>query len=174
VPSWLACDMVLGLQGGRWREDLRLAYREYVEAAVREGSVEDPWEQLFGQIVLGSQEFLRSLREHWQGNDREQPALRAIRARPTFAQVVAAVERLKGERWDQFRSRHGDWGRDLALYLGRKKGGLKLRELGDTCEGMDYAGVSVAVKRFERRVAADKDLARLLARAEAELLIVEM
>ena len=39
-----------------------------------------------------------------------------------------------------------DWGRDLALYLGRKQGGLKLRQLG-ALAGIDYAGVSMALQR---------------------------
>lgn len=33
--------------------------------------------------------------------------------------------------WTAFRDRYGDWGRDLALYLGRKVAGLKLAELGE-------------------------------------------
>ena len=32
-----------------------------------------------------------------------------------------AVEEVKGERWEEFRDRHGDWGRDAALYLGRRR-----------------------------------------------------
>jgi hypothetical protein len=50
--------------------------------------------------------------------------------RPTFAAVVAAVEKVKGRKWAEFRDEHGDSGRDLALYLGRRVCGLKLLELG--------------------------------------------
>jgi len=174
APDWIACDAVLDLQGVRRREERRRVYRDYVEATLREGLVENPWRQLFGQVVLGSQDFFRRLQVARQGDGREQPALRAMKPRPPFAQVVALVERLKGEQWDQFRNRHGDWGRDLALYLGRSESGLKLRQLGEACGGMDYAGVSAAVKRFERRVAEDTELAKLLARAKSELLNVEI
>ena len=32
--------------------------------------------------------------------------------------------------WGSFRDRRGDWGRELALYLGREQGGMTLAELG--------------------------------------------
>jgi chromosomal replication initiation ATPase DnaA len=51
----------------------------------------------------------------------------------------------------------------LVLYLGRRKCGLKLKELGDLAGEMDYAAVSAAVKRFERRLARDSKLRRLVA-----------
>jgi hypothetical protein len=35
----------------------RRNYREYVEAAVREGLARSPWEELTEQVVLGSQKF---------------------------------------------------------------------------------------------------------------------
>ena len=45
-----------------------------------------------------------------------------------------------------------------ALYLGRKRGGLKLKELGEIAGGIDYATVSNSIKRFERLMQADEKL----------------
>jgi len=42
-----------------------------------------------------------------------------------------------------------DWGRDLALYLGRTRCGLRLAELGTLAGGIDYATVSNCVRRLE-------------------------
>ena len=42
--------------------------------------------------------------------------------RPDLEAVIAAVEWVKGEKWDEFRDRHGDRGRDLVLHLGRPLG----------------------------------------------------
>ena len=81
-----------------------------------------------------------------RGQSREQPAVRALRRRD-FAEVVAVVSRLKGEAWESYRDRHGDWGRDLALWLARTQCGLRLRELGELVGGLDYATVSVAMLR---------------------------
>jgi hypothetical protein len=40
-----------------------------------------------------------------------------------FGEIVGMVERVKRERWEAFRDRCGDWGRDLALWAGRQYGG---------------------------------------------------
>lgn len=101
-----------------------------------------------------------------RGDAREQTGLRRLQGRPQLAGVIEAVEKVKGEQWDAFRDRYGDWGRDLVLYLGRKKCGLKLKELGAAVGGIDYVSVSAAVKRFGQRAQKDKALARVLGEAQ--------
>ena len=66
--------------------------------------------------------------------------------------VVRAVEAVKGEAWIEFRDRHGDWGRDLALYLARRHCGLTLAELGARAGGLRYAAVGPAIRSFERKL----------------------
>lgn len=151
-PDWLECETVLSLGGGRKREQ-RQAYREYVEAAVREGLERSPWEDLKEQAVLGGGAFLEKLRRHIRGDWREQGAARRlVAARPTLAQMIANVEKIKGESWAGFRDRHGDAGRELVLYLGRRVCGMKLRELGEKAGLKDYSAVALAIKRFEQRL----------------------
>jgi len=65
----------------------------------------------------------------------------------------------------RFRDRYGDWGRDLLLYLRRKECGLRLRELGEAVGGLDYAAVSVGIKRFEQRLTKESKLQRVMQRA---------
>ena len=57
----------------------------------------------------------------------------------TLSEVIASVEKVKGERWVEFRDRHGDSGRDLVLYLGRRRCGLKLQELAGAAGMTDYS-----------------------------------
>ena len=71
--------------------------------------------------------------------------------------------------WEQFRDRYGDSGRDLVLWLGRKRCGLKLIGLAQRVGGLDYTSVSLAVKRFEKRRLRDKSLQRLVEQAEKAL-----
>jgi hypothetical protein len=61
----------------------------------------------------------------------------------------------------------------LVLWLGRKHGGLGLRELGRWAGGLDDTSVSLAVKRFEKRQGRLKSLRELAERAERAL-ITEM
>ena len=58
--------------------------------------------------------------------------------------------RVKGEKWKAFCDRHGDWGRDLALWYGRRYAGLQLWELGERAGGLDYSATSEAIRYFER------------------------
>lgn len=151
-PKWLECQAVLELGGGRKRERVR-AYRKYVEQAVREGLESSPWEALREQVVLGGEGFLARLREQVQGNEREQGAVRRLGARRLpLEEVIRQVEAVKKEQWAAFRDRHGDSGRDLVLYLGRRVCGLKLKELAVVAGMRDYSAVALAVKRYERRL----------------------
>lgn len=68
-----------------------------------------------------------------------------------------AVESVRGEPWEDFVNRHGDWGRDLALYVGRSRCGLTLKELGRYV-GMNIRTVSQAAKRIEARLKKEKEL----------------
>jgi hypothetical protein len=75
------------------------------------------------------------------------------------------VEELRGERWEEFRDRYGDGGRELVLYLGRRLCGLKLSELGRKIGMNNYKAVAAAVARYERRLKANKAEQRLVRRA---------
>jgi len=123
---------------------------------------ESPWEKLTEQVVLGGAQFVEKIAARLRGNAREQTGLRRLQRRPKLAEVIRAVEKLKGEKWETFRDRYGDWGRDLALHLGRKVCGLKLKELGEAAGGIDYVSVSAAVRRFEKRAEKNKTMARVL------------
>ena len=110
----------------------------------------------------------------WWGNAREQPALRRLASRVSWAQIVCALEEAKGESWSQFSQRHGDWGRDAALWLGRRRGRYRLAELGQLAGGMDYAAVGQAVSRFTRRLEQASHLRRQVLKIENTLSNVEM
>ncbi len=168
-PKWLRIETVLGAEAGRRLAARRRVYEQYVEEAVREGVVDSPWERLAGQVLLGGAEFVRRMRRRARGDVREQPSLKQLRERPGLEQIIGAVERIKGEKWEAFRDRHGDWGRDMVLYLGRRRGGLRLRELAHAAGGIDYGSAQVAVHRLERRIKEDGELDRLVKRLDGEL-----
>jgi len=164
VPEWLCRDRVLRLMGGKKSERPR-AYQRLVEAALLEG-MESPWDHLRGQVILGEEAYVRQLEEGLSGDEREQAPLKQLRRRPRWEQAVQVVERLKGEAWAEFRDRHGDWGRDVALWLGRMHCGMKLKELAEAVEVSHYASVGTALKLLEKRSGSDSSLARLMTKAK--------
>jgi hypothetical protein len=149
APSWLKVAKVLALLPGRSLAQRQREYQAWVEGALLEGLIQSPWEQVRGQVVLGGDQFVAELKPLLKGNRREQPGLEKLKLRPRWEEVVQAVEQVKGEKWEAFANRYKDWGRDLALYLGRKRCGLKLAELGQLAGGIDYATVSNRLRRFE-------------------------
>jgi putative transposase len=174
APPWLSCEVLGGLCGGRSRKEGQAAVRRYTEQAIREGMPEQPWERLIGGVVLGTEAFAERLLGKVKGDLREQPMLRQMVQRVSWEQIVMELERVKGQRWEEFCDRYGDWGRDSALWLGRRVGRMRLRELGERAGGMDYNAVSAAMKRFGRRLAKDRTLKQLMDRLGATLSNLEM
>ncbi len=174
AARWLTTHVVLGMTGGGSRGERQRAYRQYVEEAVRQGLVESPWERVEAQLLLGTAAFVKRLRRLARGDEREQPALKQLRERPGWEEAVRVVEKLKGEKWEQFRDRYGDSGRDVTLYLARHCCGMKLRPLADAVGGMDYGSVSNTVQRLARRAKQDKKLGRFLEQAKFTLMNNEM
>lgn len=168
APQWLQCETVLKWVGGKGA-DRRRAYRRYVEEALREGLEQTPWAQLEAQVVLGDAAFVEQAREHARGNGREQTGWRLLRKRPSLAKVIAGVERSKGERWESFSGRYGDWGRDMVLCLAYEHCGMTLKGLGDALGGLDYVSVCGAIRRFRNRLEHDRSLSRVFAELNAKL-----
>jgi len=168
-PAWLVCRRVLERIGRGDEHEQRQHYREYVEQAVREGLPASPWESLTARIALGSAAFVAALRSRLSGDVKEQPSWRALCPRPGWEDVVAALERVRGERWIEFRDRHGDWGRDLALYMARRRCGMTLKELGQAVGGLDYRSVGWAVRQTDRRLQRDAQWRRRLGQVEDEI-----
>jgi putative transposase len=172
-PGWLVTEAVLAMGGGRSRAERVQTYRQYVEEAVREGLAASPWERLEGQLLLGGAEFVRQMRRRVKGDAREQPQLKRLHERRSFQEIVKAVEEDKGEKWATFRDRHGDWGRDVVLYLARRHGGMRLRELAQQAGAIDYGSVQMAVRRIGERQERDKSLRATVNRLKAQLFYVE-
>ena len=122
-------------------------------------------------MALGSKEFLRELLEKPSDEQHRQRVAHMLAARPSFARVKEVVAEIKGQSWGAFRDRHGDWGRDLALYLGRKAGGMKLAALGREVGVVSPMTVSTAILRFARLVGQERSLRKIVGEATRKLQI---
>lgn len=159
VPCWLTCDELwLRAKRGK-RENGAVCYRELAEGWIRHGEkAERYWDRLKAGMAIGSVLFLERAKKLVKGDKREQKEVRQWKRLMPFGQVVKAVEGVKGESWDRFRDRQGDNGRDLVLWVARKRCGLTLRELGKAVGGMEYFAVSKAIKRMSERLRKQKSL----------------
>ena len=170
-PEWLTCDVLL--QRAKHRDQTpQASYRYDIEEPLK-GGVEEFCtfaERIQNLVAVGSEGFLKKLGKIVHGDRNEQQALRAWKRLLPFARVIELVEKEKGETWEKFHDRHGDWGRDVALWLGRRHCGLTLQELGEAAGGVSYPAVGAAVRKIERRRKTDGKFARLTAKLEAQCL----
>ena len=166
-PAWLTCEDLW--QRAR-RDDLdgKRSYREDVEERLKQGVKEGGWDRLTAGLAIGSVEFTEGMRRLVKGDRREQPAIKQWNRLLPFDRVRAAVESVKGEKWETFCNRRGDWGRDVSLWLGRKHCGLTLKELGEQV-GADYPAVSKAIVRIQSRLATEGVLRKVAKQVEHEM-----
>jgi len=162
APSWLTRGEVLAL-GGR-AGDRAKRYQHYCEEPLAQGWVQSPWQEVVGQAILGSERFVAQ----WSGHLEKSDGKGRWKQRPRLEEAIGAVEAIWGEKWEVFRDRYGDLGRDLALYLGRTGCGLGFRELSEAA-GIDYVSAAAAVRRFRQRAQNERKIANLLRRASAKM-----
>ena len=111
---------------------------------------------------LGGERFARKVRKHLKV-DREICGKKELEKWISFEEMVRIVERLKKAKWESFKEKRGDTGRDLVLWASRKYGGMSLNEVGLKAGGMDYSAVAVSVLRLVRRAKNDRKLRKLMA-----------
>ncbi|MEI6644540.1 MAG: transposase [bacterium] len=157
APRWLTCAEL-------WRrfcdkgKDQKKEYREWIEDYVKQGVEEGAFAKLSTAVAVGGAEFIAKLRKQVLKKKGEITNERDWRKLLPFSEVMAAVGSVRGEPWESFINRHGDWGRDLALYIGRSRCGLTLKELGGYTD-MNAASVSQGAIRIRKMLAKDKTLA---------------
>ncbi len=165
--AFVAEELVLGEFAGRslLRQEDRVGYRRFVEEGLLR-EIENPFEQVRWQTVLGKESFARRLRDKLKSHQRHRRevtgvrhALRAIEPRELVRRVADyyAIEpnKLLRERT------HGSQPRNLAIWLLRQRSGLTLREIGLLFGGIDYGAASQRVRRLEQRAAKDRRLKKL-------------
>jgi len=162
-PEWLTCATL-------WErccpaaKDPQTEYRRYLEDCLRQGVEEDVFVRINAAVAIGGAAFVENLRKRVPRRARGGTNARAWRGMLPFEEVVRAVESVKGMEWADFAGRRGDWGRDLALYVGRMRCGLTLKGLGEQAGGLGVPAVAKAVERMAARLKTDKALHRSAAR----------
>lgn len=156
-PPWLESQELLR-RASRKAAARHKAYREDTQGLAAHGVEPSKREKLRDTVAIGSEEFSRKLRALAKGGVRETSGKRLLRRRVSLKDVIRAVEKIKGEKWSKFSGRHGDWGRPLVMCLARQYCGATLREIGEELGGMDYAAVSIALKRFEGKANKNRKL----------------
>ena len=169
TPGWLETGLVGQGCGGRSRAERREALRAYTERPVRQGLLESPWTQLVGGLVLGEASFARRLLRGLAVNREEQTEARRLRQRVEWAEVVRRTEAVRKRGWAEMVSRHGDWGRDGAMYFAVRYGGQRLAEVVKQVAGLRYQAAAQGIKRFGAALESDAERRRFITELKRQM-----
>lgn len=142
----------------------RLEYRRYVEEGLVH-EIDNPFEAVRWQAVLGSESFVQKLRDRIGRNIKApRREIKALRDMDSVMDSNEVLERVaKKYKLDVMRLVEGEHGleaRNVAMWMLWEGGGKTLREVGQLFGGMDYAAVAQRIRRA--RTAFDDKLAAKL------------
>ena len=170
APEWLETEEILRSFGQK-RGKARRAYGEFVREGVEKG-VKTPWEKLKWQTLLGTSSFVEEIEDRFL-RDRE-IGLTEIKGLRESRKVIGAEQLMRvvceyyGIKEGDLRSRSHEYteARDVASYLMRRHGMMRLVEIGKQV-GSHYSTVGNVVQK----VVASKDrrLRATLNKIEAEI-----
>ncbi len=149
--GWLDIKAVLS-EYGRDERRARRAYREFVEEGLGR-KLDNPVSRAAHGLVLGSDEFVKSVRKMLAGRrgEEEVPALAGLRRGADLGEMVArAARRLKVDRsrWLPGR-RDDDLARALCAYAVRQASGARIRELAAALGYRSASSVGAACRRAQ-------------------------
>jgi hypothetical protein len=87
----------------------------------------------------------------------------------TWTQIVQAVSNVWNEPWEELLSARGTGARQTALFIGRIRGRLSLKELGQLAGGIHHNAVGIAIRRFTQRLQSDRTLLENVSLVQKEL-----
>ncbi len=131
-PDWLAAEKVLGSFSSSDRTQARRAYIRFVAEGLARPS---PWEDLKGQIFLGSESFIGKMEKLLAGNAARGIARRQLSpARPSAREVLKVVAEVHQIPLRSVLDRHSPDAFRHAVYLLRRRANLPLREVAEMAE----------------------------------------
>lgn len=157
VPDWLTVADILQRACSQ-KQEMQQTYRSDAKQRITKGLPEDLQEKIKEGFALGSEAFRKKVKECGK-TGREVTGKRTVRRKVSYKDLISVVEDIRGIKSSEFLNARGDWGKPLLLWGARVCCGLTLQEIGDKLGGVDYAAVSIMLKRFERKATNDKILA---------------
>ena len=80
--------------------------------------------------------------------------------RADLPHIVAAVSRRRGEAWEDFGQRRGDWGLAMVLMAARRWAGIDNRTLAEWMGDKNDSAITQAVKRLEAKMQGSRRLTK--------------
>ena len=167
-PDWLAIDDVL-VHFGDTREIARPRYRQFVNEAI--GSEERLWDNVTGQMYLGSEDWIDKVRARIALKPRsdDHPRLQREIRLISMTDVVTAVAQTLSADPDIVRRGRGGVPRMVAAWVGCHEALLPNREIAAGLRLRSAARVSQLVKQCDRALSSNTGVQELVDRSVSTL-----
>jgi len=166
--DWVEYSWVLG----RFGEDAsvsRKRYRAYVHAEVTESPLKD----VYGQVILGAENFIEQTRKFIKGDiSTEILARKKMQAVVEPRLVIESVAKIFGidEAAVLGTGKRGkNAARNAAMYIMKRCAGMGNNEIGAFFGGKHYSGVSKICTRFGIEIGKDKHLEQMVNEAMSRI-----
>ncbi len=170
--GWVEYGWLLS-QFGRNKKRARRRYKEFVEEGLRK-KVEDPFKKVYGQVVLGGEEFREKIRGLLKGRKLtdgivERQRFKKFPNAEDIVRVVARVFRVREEAVKGAKRQRGNQARKVAVYLVKRYSGLDNGRVGQLFGGIHYSAVSKVAATLEQELAKDQRLTKLVEAVKSQI-----
>jgi hypothetical protein len=167
-PEWLAAADVL-VHFSRERANARERYQRFVDEGV--GSGRRPWDDVIGNLYLGSEDWVAGVRDRVELKPRSNEHRRDQREllRPNMSAIVIAVANVLGVPENDVRCGRGGTPRSVAAWIGCYEGMLTNREIAAALRLRSDAWVTKIVASFDRELRTNARLRDCIDRCMATL-----
>jgi hypothetical protein len=115
-------------------------------------------------VVLGEASYAQGLLKGAKSDREEQTAVRRLEAKASWGRIVEAAVEARGRPWKEQLEAYGEWGRDGAIYVAVRYGGLRLAEVVRGVPGLKYMAAAQGMQRFAARLETDEEARRFVSR----------
>jgi putative transposase len=167
APEWLATEELIPYFGdaGAWQQN----YIQYVADGV--GTSDPIWRGLRRRVFLGTEQWLRSMRQKidvkWRSSDI--PLDQRAAGRPSMGTVINAVAEAMQIRPKEIRRGRGGLARMVAAWLGIYEGRRRLRVIARTLHLKSCSRITQLAAECETMLRDDKRLEHLVTAARLAL-----
>lgn len=162
--EWVEYSWVLS-QFGKDKRRSQQKYKEYTEKEIDEKN-RSPFEKLWGQFVLGGEEFREKIKEMLKGKpiSREITGRKRLEEKPLPEEIIKIVARELRVEEETVRTRGGreNIARTVAIHIMQRYSGLSNEEIGRIFGGIHYSAVSKASARLQEKMKHDRKLSKLV------------
>jgi putative transposase len=165
APSWLACNEVLRMMG-----DYQNARSNYIDF-VAQRPERSPWDDLIGQMFLGSKEWATEVRRRLGDEplDKEHPLAQRRVGRPSVNEIVDVVAAATCLAPEGIRNGRGGKARMIVAWIAFHEGLLRLPEIARTLGLRSVSGITNMVKKCEEEMRANEAFRDLVQECVATL-----